>query len=315
MFTAPIQPAFYERFVDDGFGVWTGTETELKEFAAFASIIHKNIKVELRYHKRKIEFLDTLVKIENGHIYTDLYIKPTDKQLYLNSLSNHPSNTKKGLAYGLGLRIRKICEKDENYNRHRRNLKVLLRKRGYSGKLIETQLQKVDRLEGSELLNQKRREKNNKRVPLVMTYTNLLPNVHSIVRKHVKVLYRSDRLKGIFRDPPIVAFKRDMNLSDTLINGKTNKAVKVAQISCKPYFKFCKLLYREEVQDTKDQTAYNPVTDVTCRIRNIIYGIICKVCQSVVYVGETERELQARMTEHLRDIKLKREKPINHHFG
>ena len=47
----------------------------------------------------------------------------------------------------------------------------------------------------------------------------------------------------------------------------------------------------------------------------ILYGKICKVCQSVVYVGKTERELQARMTEHLRDIKLKREKPINHHFG
>ena len=124
--------AFYKRFVDDGFGVWTGTETELKEFTAFANTIHKNIKVELRYHKRQIEYLDTLVKIENGHIYTDPYIKPTDKQLYLNSLSN----TKKGLAHGLGLRIRKICEKDKDYNRHRRNLKVLLRKRGYSGKLI-----------------------------------------------------------------------------------------------------------------------------------------------------------------------------------
>ena len=84
LFTAPIQPAFYKRFVDDGFGVWTGTETELKEFAAFANTIHKNTKVELRYHKRQIEFLDTLVKIENGHVYTDLYIKPTDKQLYLN---------------------------------------------------------------------------------------------------------------------------------------------------------------------------------------------------------------------------------------
>ena len=148
-----------------------------------------------------------------------------------------------------------------------------------------------------------------------MTYTNLLPNVHSIIRKHMKVLYRSDRLKGIFRDLPIVAFKRDMNLSDTLIHGKTNKAVKVAQISCKPCCEMCKLLHREEVRNTKDQTAYKPVTDVTCRIRNIIYGIICKVCQSVVYVGETERELQARMTEYLKDIKLKREKPINHHFG
>ena len=106
-----------------------------------------------------------------------------------------------------------------------------------------------------------------------------------------------------------------MNLSDTLIHGKTNKAVKVAQISCKPYCEIGKLLYREEVRDTTDQTAYKPVTDVTCHIRNIIYGIICKVCQSVVYVGETERESQARMTEHLRDIKLKREKPIHHNFG
>ena len=90
LFTAPIQLAFYKRFLDDGFGVWTGTETELKEFAAFANTIHKNIKVELRYHKRQIDFLDTLVKIENGHIYTDLYIEPTDKQLYLNSSSNQP---------------------------------------------------------------------------------------------------------------------------------------------------------------------------------------------------------------------------------
>ena len=66
LFTAPIQPAFYKRFVDDGFGVWTGTETELKEFAVFANTIHENIKVQLRYHKRQIEFLDTLVMIENG---------------------------------------------------------------------------------------------------------------------------------------------------------------------------------------------------------------------------------------------------------
>ena len=102
------------------------------------------MKVELRYHKRQTEFLDTLVKIENGHICTDFYIKPTDKQLYLNSLSNHPPNTKKGLAYGIGFRIRKICEKDEDYIRHRRNLKVLLRKRSYSGKSIESQLQKID---------------------------------------------------------------------------------------------------------------------------------------------------------------------------
>ena len=48
-------------------------------------------------------------------MYTDLFVKPTDKQLYLTSDSNYPPNTKKSLAYGLGLRIRRICEKGTDY--------------------------------------------------------------------------------------------------------------------------------------------------------------------------------------------------------
>ena len=51
------------------------------------------------------------MKLENGRVYTDLYKKPSDKQLYLKKSSCHPSHTKTGLAYGLALRIRRICEK------------------------------------------------------------------------------------------------------------------------------------------------------------------------------------------------------------
>ena len=155
---ARVTPLFYKRFTDDRFGVWTGSEEEPKEFAAFAKLIHGNIKVELRYDPKQIEFLDTLVKIKDGHIYTDLYIKPTDKQLYLNSSSCHPSNTKEGLAYGLGLRIKRICEKEEDYRKHRQDLKIQLRRRGYSGKLTESQLGKVDKLETPDLLNSSRKK-------------------------------------------------------------------------------------------------------------------------------------------------------------
>ena len=90
-----IKPYFYKRFIDDGFGIWTGSIGELKQFTDHANSIHENIQVELRYDQ--IEFLDTLVKIENGHTYTDLYVKPTDKQLYLTSSSCHPSSTKMDL--------------------------------------------------------------------------------------------------------------------------------------------------------------------------------------------------------------------------
>ena len=64
----------------------------------------------------------------------------------------HPSHTKKSLAYGLGIRLKRICEKDTDYYKHRADLKKQLRKRGYSGKLIESQLKRVDKMEREKLL-------------------------------------------------------------------------------------------------------------------------------------------------------------------
>ena len=35
----------------------------------------------------------------------------------------------------------------------------------------------------------------------------------------------------------------------------------------------------------------------------------------MVYNGGTERKLRERITEHLRDVRLRKEEPINSHFG
>ena len=75
--------------------------------------------------------------MDQGRIYTDLHIKPTDKQLYLQQTSCHPAHTKKSLAFSLGLRIKRICEKEVDYKRHRTDLKVQLRKRGYHSRTVE----------------------------------------------------------------------------------------------------------------------------------------------------------------------------------
>ena len=62
-------------------------------------------------------------------------------------------------------------------------------------------------------------------VPLVLTDSSLLPNVHESVNKHLHVLYQSERMEEVFAKPPFVAYRRDINLCDTLIHGKTNKTV------------------------------------------------------------------------------------------
>ena len=88
------KPFFYKCYIDDGFGIWTAGLDSLLRFADFANNIHGDIKLELRWSKEEIVFLDTVVKIAGGQLYTDLHIKPTDKQLYIQQKSCHPTHTK-----------------------------------------------------------------------------------------------------------------------------------------------------------------------------------------------------------------------------
>ena len=111
-------------------------------------------------------------------------------------------------------------------------LKVQLRKRGYNGKDIEKQLHKVDTLKREDLLSVKSKEKKEDRVPLVLTYSRHLPESRKIVWKHLPVLHRSDRMTEVFQKPPIVAYRRDKNLADTLVHGKTDKALKQKDSTC-----------------------------------------------------------------------------------
>ena len=56
--------------LDYGRVVWTHLRSLQTEYA---NRIHRNIKIELRYSREKIEFLDTWDHMENGRIYTSLY--------------------------------------------------------------------------------------------------------------------------------------------------------------------------------------------------------------------------------------------------
>ena len=114
----------------------------------------------------------------------------------------------------------------------------------------------------------------------------------------------------------MIAFRRDKNLCDTLVHGKTNAALKSACTVCKIDCAHCELLSRDVVRDTCNSQSFQTAQDVTCRIRNVVYAIICTRCQATVYVGETEQELRERMSEHLRDIhvRLRKYKPINFQF-
>ena len=169
-------PIFYKWFIDISFDVWVGSFEELKILAEYANSIHPNIKVDLRFSTKSTEFLDTLVKLADGVISVLTYMWSPH--------SCHPPNTKTSLAYGLGLRIRRICEREDDYKKHRGALKTQLRRRAYSGAFIENQLQKVWKgLKAWKVwvvISFKWKQRSY-RAPQVLTDSSLLPDVQEIV--------------------------------------------------------------------------------------------------------------------------------------
>ncbi len=114
-----LGPLVWFRYIDDIFFIWTHGEDSLEEFIEHNQNFSTNHKMKsdigftVNKSRNKVEFLDVRVTFENGILKTNLYSKPTDAFLYLNTTSSHPKHVIKNIPKGQFIRIRRICsEKD-----------------------------------------------------------------------------------------------------------------------------------------------------------------------------------------------------------
>ena len=96
----------FKRFLDDYFIIGKETSKQLYELFVEINSIHPSIKLTMSHTTRETEpeedrclcnpmteipFLDTLCKIKDGKIITDLHKKSTDRNQYLLPSSCHPT--------------------------------------------------------------------------------------------------------------------------------------------------------------------------------------------------------------------------------
>ena len=113
----------------------------MRTFHDRANSIHPNIKVDLRVSESCIEFLDVKVRLSgSGHIATNLFSKPTDAHAYLHYASDHPPHVKTATPTGLGIRMKRICSNQLDYQRHGKKITNRLSDRGYPRKEIDCEL-------------------------------------------------------------------------------------------------------------------------------------------------------------------------------
>ena len=225
------KPLVWSRYIDDVFFIWTHSEEDLDDFLVFCNSYNSNIQLDPIPPSKNIPFLDVSVIIENGKLICGLYTKPTDSHLCLRWSSCHSIHKKENLPYTLALRIRRICTRLTDFEKHAKKLRSYLIARGYKLKNIKDSINKARKISRYDILNKNdqdwleyiKDEDKNDKVVFSVTYNPALPNIHKIPNSLKPVLDSSERCKSVFKNGIIVGYRRGRSLTDMLVSGRMPK--------------------------------------------------------------------------------------------
>ena len=151
---------------------------------------------------------------------TDLYSKPTDKHQYLPHSSSHPHHTKKSVPHSLALRLRRICSTETTLEKRFKDLQHYLVKRGYKERFVKQQIDRARQIPREQALQEHKRDNKCDRIPFVITYNPAQPDIQKILHNKQPLLHSSDRFKEIFKETPVVVYRRSPNLRDLFKKSK-----------------------------------------------------------------------------------------------
>ena len=182
---------------------------------------------------------------------------------------------------------------------------------------MEKQRVKAKEKKREDLLHAEEQHKEKKcRIIFPITYHPVNTEVCKVVKHHYKTLSKDQEIGRIFKEPPMIAFRRDRNLKDILVRSTLSLNKKyVGMQSCgRNRCLTCSYINKDKVViGPKGSFAVNE--QFSCTSSGLVYCIICKRCGDL-YVGETGRRLADRFTEHRRDvISNKTEKEVASHFN
>ena len=130
-------------------------------------------------------------------------------------------------------------------------------------------------------------------------------------------------LKSVFPQPPLVTYKRQKNIRDFLIRAKVPPPLKPfpkRQLNgvkkCNKPWMACP--YIKEGKTIKlNNKLWKITNNINCETKNIIYLIECNIdtCK-MRYIGESERKLRERLSDHRSYINNNmKNKATGHHFN
>ena len=282
------------------------------------SLIPGVVKFKYEYSVNKIEFLDLEIIIENGKLETNLFVKPTNLQLYLDFFSNHPDHCKESLVYSQALRIIERCSKEDDTEHHLKVLREKLEMRNYPTKLLDKKIAQAQKNKRGAILRRKPKKKADDKIRLVFTHNKANPPLHRWIRESKKVLLKDEEAKTMGEKIQI-GWRQPKNLKRTVCGLKKGVSKK-APVSGNPgCFKCGKCHACPKIEEgaffcsTNTNKNYKIKHHLKCTSSFVIYLVTCRQCRGQ-YIGKSQTTFKIRHSNHKREIK-NIIGGLGHHYG
>lgn len=313
----PLQPSLWLRFIDDIFMIWDHSQTELQNFHQHLNHAHPNINFTMEASHHRVHFLDMWVIKEQTTIITTLYIKPTDSNNLLHFHSAHPYHCRAGIPYGQFLRIRRICTRLQHYVEHGIiKIKQFL-ERGYPRQMVIHSFLRAALLDRGTLLH----KKNHQDLPqpsleqqiLVTTFNPAFKGLQPIVTANWPILSSSHKTQYLYDKALVTGLRKPSSLRDLVVRARTDyhtHQTPLTQTDQQRTYNVCnttncryctRLDTTGTIISNTTKRSYKTRTNVSCKSSNLIYAIQCTRCGHQ-YVGQTERKLMNRISEHFTKV-------------
>ena len=194
------------------------------QFIEQANKHHPTIKFTAEISETETTFLDTSIyKGEryrsNSVLDVHTHFKPTETFHYTQFSSCHPPGVKKRLHQRKGSETLKKNSSKKTFEELVQNHKSCLRERGYPENLDQRNLSEVQFKHRKLALLQKPKE-NKRTLPFVTQYHPPVPNFKQILLKYCHLIEQLQLLKEIYKDPPLICYKRGRSIKGILVRAK-----------------------------------------------------------------------------------------------
>ena len=218
-----ITPIFWKRFIDDVISAWNTSKNEIEEFLLKQTT--SILKFTAEISETETTFLDT--KVYKGVRFNKdsildvrTHFKPTETFQYTDFYSCHPLGVTKGFIKGEALRFLRTNSSEITFEENMKNFSTRLKNRDYPATTVEKHLSEVNFSDRKKALEQKNENARKKILPFVTQYHPALPNLKKIPMGKWHLIQNLPYLRNIFKEPPLISYRKGKSLKDTLVRAK-----------------------------------------------------------------------------------------------